>query len=147
MCPKRDRVTEKHAGGNRVFVDSGAPDQNHEDADRAFSLAVASKRPMLTTNLILAETHRFFLHKAGIRAAAAALSKIEFAGAVHHQSAKSWMEKLDDQPISYTDAVTFALVEALGCSEAISYAHHFRIAGCRVPGSRVSKARRSEFSK
>jgi hypothetical protein len=147
MFPKSDRVTQKLAGGNRVFVDSSAwialfsaRDRNHEDADRTFRAAVASNRHMLTTNLILAETHRFFLHKAGIRAAAAALTKIEasplvqieFAGAVHHQPAKNWMGKLQDQPISYTDAMSFAVMEALGCREVISYDHHFQIAGYRV---------------
>ncbi|MGD0101133.1 MAG: PIN domain-containing protein [Acidobacteriota bacterium] len=144
MLPKRSRATEKHAGGNSAFVDTSAwialfsgRDQYHGDADRIFRQAVASKRQLFTTNLVVAETHRFFLHRAGTKAAAAALAKIEasplvrieFAGAAHHQSAKSWMEKLKDHPISYTDAVSFACMEAAGCLEAMTYDHHFRLAG------------------
>jgi hypothetical protein len=92
---------------------------------------------LVTTNLILAEIHRFFLHGAGSRAAATALAKIEasplvridFEEAAHHQSAKSWMEKLKDHPITYADAVSFAVMEAAGCKEAIAYDLHFRLAG------------------
>ncbi len=65
MFPKRLRATEKHAGGNSIFVDTSAwmalftrRDQYHGDADRIFRQAVASKRQLLTTNLVLAETHR-----------------------------------------------------------------------------------------
>ena len=144
MFPKKGRAIEKHAGGNSFFVDSSAwialfnrRDQYHESADRIFRAAVTSKRSLFTTNLVLAETHRFFLHGAGIKAAAATLAKIEasslvrieFAGADHHQSAKSWMEKLKDHPISYTDAVSFAVMKAEGCTEAIAFDHHFRLAG------------------
>jgi predicted nucleic acid-binding protein len=39
------------------------------------------------------------------------------------------MEKLKDHPISYTDAVSFACMEAAGCLEAMTYDHHFRLAG------------------
>jgi len=144
MFPKKGRAVEKLSGGNSFFIDTSAwialfnrRDQYHETADRIFRGAVASKRPLLTSNLVLAETHRFFLHGTGIRAAAAALAKIEasplvrieFAGATHHQSAKSWIEKLKDQPISYTDAVSFAVMESARCKEAIAFDHHFRIAG------------------
>ncbi len=104
---------------------------------------VESKRQLFTTNLILAETHRFFLQGAGIRAAAAALARIEssplvrieFADEGHHKSAKNWMEKLKDHPISYADAVSFSVMEAAGCKEAIAFDHHFRLAGFAVKSS------------
>jgi predicted nucleic acid-binding protein len=145
--PKRDRVTEKHAARNSVFIDTSAwialfsrRDQNHKDADGLFRGIVTAKRQLITTNLVLAEIHRLLLYRAGIQAAATALAKIEasplvrieFAGEAHHQSAKRWIERLNVHPISYTDAVSFAVMEAFGCIEALSYDRHFRIAGFTI---------------
>jgi uncharacterized protein len=98
------------------------------------------KRQLITTNLVLAEIHRLLLYRAGIQAAAAALAKIEasplvrieFAGEAHHQSAKRWIDRLNAYPISYTDAVSFAVMEASVCIEALSYDRHFRIAGFTI---------------
>jgi predicted nucleic acid-binding protein len=95
---------------------------------------------MLTTNLVLAEIHRLFLHRAGTKAAAAALEKIEasplvrtiFADSTHHSSAKDWMKKLQDYPISYTDAISFSVMKMAGCAKAMSFDHHFRAAGFDV---------------
>lgn len=102
-----------------------------------FRAAVASKWRLLSTNLVLAEIHRLLLYRAGSRAAAAALEsidasplvKIEFPGASYHRAAKNWMEKLSDHAISYTDAVSFALMESSRCSQAMSFDRHFQLAG------------------
>ncbi len=99
------------------------------------------KRRLLTTNLVLAELHRLLLHRAGIRAASVALDKIEasslvrieFPGAAHHESAKGWIQKLPAHPITYTDAVSFAVMEALRCTDAMTYDRHFQIAGFNTP--------------
>jgi len=142
--PKRECGTGNHVSRNSVFVDTGAwialfsaRDQYHKEADRSFRDLVSSKKQLVTTNLILAEIHRLLLHRVGSSAASAALSKIdasslvhiEFTGETHHQSAKHWIERLQDHPISYTDAVSFAVMEDLGCTEALSYDRHFRLAG------------------
>ncbi len=142
--PRRDRVTENQIAENNAFVDTSAwiallsrRDQNHEDADRMFRAAIASNCRLLTTNLILAEVHRLLLHRAGVRASGAALQKIEeshrvhieFPGITQHKSAKAWIEKLHDYPISYTAAVSFALMESIGCTVAITFDHHFALAG------------------
>ncbi len=102
-----------------------------------FRAAVASKNRLLSTNLVLAEIHRLLLYRAGSRAAAAALEtieasplvKIEFAGVSHHGAAKKWMEKLSDHAISYTDAVSFAVMESTQCLQVMTYDHHFQLAG------------------
>jgi len=142
--PKRGEATAGSAARNSIFVDSSAwiahfsaRDQHHPDVDRLFRRAAESKRPLLTTNLVLAEIHRLLLHRAGIRAAGAALDRIglstlvriEFAGANHHKSAEGWLKKLSRHPITYTDAVSFAVMEAAGCREAISFDHRFLLAG------------------
>jgi uncharacterized protein len=142
--PKRNRAIEKLSARIDIFIDTSAwialfsaRDQNHKDADRSFRKLINAKHNMVTTNLILAELHRLLLHRAGIRAAAVALERIEasplvrieFPGAVHHESAKSWIRKLYEHPISYTDAVSFAVMEISGYTEALAYDHHFHIAG------------------
>lgn len=141
---KKKPAIARDKNANAAFVDSSAfiallshRDQYHEQAEQTFREAVASKRTLVTTNLILAEVHRLVLHRVGIQAAAAALNrieaspliKIEFATLAHHNSAKEWMARLSDHPISYTDAISFAVMEAAHCAEAITFDQHFRIAG------------------
>ena len=148
--PKSRPAIERAAGRSSVFVDSSAwialfsrRDQHHNEADRAFRMVVASKRPLITSNLVLAEIHRLLLYRAGSIAAITALEKIEasslvsieFADSKIHQSAKNWLKKLNDHHISYTDAVSFSLMEATGCREALSYDRNFQMAGFKPCGS------------
>lgn len=102
-----------------------------------FRRAADEGRLLLTTNLVLAEVHRLLLYRAGIEAAAGALDRIEasalakteFPGPSHHQAALLWLKKLRQHPISYADAISFAVMEDIGCMEAMSFDQHFRIAG------------------
>ena len=127
-----------------VLVDSGAwialfsaRDQHHIEAEHLFRDAIAGRAPMLTTNLVVAEVHRLLLFRAGQRAAATALDRIEasprvqieFATAAHHRSARSWLDKLAPHPVTYTDAVSFAVMESLGCAAVISFDNDFVVAG------------------
>lgn len=145
--PKIVRFIGKDANGHNIFVDSSAwialfsqRDQHHEEADRAFRTIVASGKRILTTNLILAEIHRLLLHRAGVQAAAAALQKIEtsrlveiiFSDHSSHKSAKEWLDQLREHSISYADAVSFSVMKMAGCREALSYDHHFNIAGFKT---------------
>ena len=148
MSQKRGRGMRGSGVRNSIFVDSSAwiaffsaRDQHHAEADQAFRRTAEAKRLLLTTNLVLAELHRLFLCRAGIKAAAAALDRIEasplvrieFAGASHHHAARLWLKKLSQHPISYADAVSFAVMEASGCKEALSFDRHFRLAGFTQP--------------
>lgn len=142
--PKKSRDTARSVARNSVFVDTSAwiaffssRDQHHAEADRTFCRAADKGRLLLTTNLVLAEVHRLLLYRAGIEAAAAALDRIaasaltktEFPGPGHHKAALLWLKKLRQHPISYADAVSFAVMEEIGCMEAMSFDEHFRIAG------------------
>ncbi len=144
MLPKKGRATEGLADSKCVFVDSSAwialfsaRDQHHTSADRIFRKAIHSNWHLFTSNLVLAEIHRLLLFRAGIRAATAALDrieasrrmKIEFANSNHHQLAKIWIKKLSSLPISYTDAISFAMMESANCAEVIGYDQHFSAAG------------------
>ena len=104
-----------------------------------FRRVVAQRAQLFTTNLVLAEVHRFLLFRAGSAPAARALERLEqsqrltivFATETHHRAARSWLERLLDHPISYTDAISFAVLEAAGCTAALSFDRDFEVAGFR----------------
>src|SRR5262249_60327063 len=59
-----------------LFVDSSAwialrsqRDQHHDEADQLFRDAIVRRIPLLTSNLVIAETHRLTLFRAGVQAA------------------------------------------------------------------------------
>jgi predicted nucleic acid-binding protein len=128
----------------RVFVDSGpwialasARDGRHADADRLFRGALARRVPLVTTDLVIAESHRLLLFRAGAAVARAFLDRIdrspalrlEFATAERHQRARHWLERLADQTITYTDAVSFAVVEDTRCAAVLTFDDDFTVAG------------------
>jgi predicted nucleic acid-binding protein len=130
-----------------VFVDSGgwlaffsASDGHHKAADTLFRRAAAARARLLTTNLVLAEVHRLLLFRAGPRAARAALERVDasdlvtitFTTETHHQAAHGWLGKLADQTISYTDAASFAVMEAEQCRVALSFDKDFWLAGFEI---------------
>ena len=128
----------------RLFVDSGAwialrsrRDQHHAEADRLFREALRRRIPLVTTDLVLAELHRLTLFRAGVLPALRALDRIDqspsvtvhFAAAEHHAAARRWLERLAPHPITYTDAVSFAVMEGLRCRHALAFDHNFTAAG------------------
>jgi len=102
-----------------------------------FRRAVTARTPLVTTNLIVAEVHRFILFHVGIRPAALLLDRIgasplltlEYATAAHDAAARQWLARLSDQVITYTDAVSFAVMDAARCTAAMSFDHDFVTAG------------------
>jgi predicted nucleic acid-binding protein len=57
------------------------------------------------------------------------LVAIEYETAQHHMSALGWLRRLHDQVITYTDAVSFAVVAATRCQAVIGFDHDFVTAG------------------
>ncbi len=127
-----------------MFVDSGAwialfsaSDGKHRAADAMFRAARRDSVDLFTTNLIIAEVHRLLLFRAGIAPASRALAAIdasksvtvEFTSAEHHADARRWLVKLGDQRITYTDAVSFAVMKARRCRTAMSFDRDFALAG------------------
>jgi predicted nucleic acid-binding protein len=140
----RPRTPRAVAGPARLFVDSGAwialrsqRDQHHEEADRLFHEAVTRRIVLFTTNLVLAEVHRLTLFRAGVEPALRALDRIDASpsvtvhcpGAEHHASARRWIERLAPRPVTYADAVSFAVMEEVGCSDVLGFDPDFEAAG------------------
>jgi predicted nucleic acid-binding protein len=107
-----------------------------------FRAAIEREILLVTTNLILAEVHRFILFRNGPRAAAATLMSIEasplltieFATSAHHRAALAWLARLANQRVSYTDAVSFAVMDASRCEAALGFDNDFVVAGFELWG-------------
>lgn len=92
---------------------------------------------LLTTNLVLAEVHRLVLHRFGVATALRTLDRlessqhlsVEFATVEDHRGAREWLRKFADQPITYTDAISFTVMRARRCRAALTFDRHFEMAG------------------
>jgi len=140
---RRDRIA-RVAAPARVFVDSGAwialrsqRDQHHAEADRLFREAIAGRVTLVTTNLVIAEVHRLTLFRAGLAPALRALERmdaserltIHFATAADHAPARRWLARLAPRPVTYTDAVSFAVMETNRCTDVLGFDQDFTAAG------------------
>lgn len=127
-----------------VFVDSSAwialvsaSDGRHAEADALFRRTMVLRVPLATTNLIVAEVHRLLLFRAGVRPAAAVLGRFESSRALtivhatreHHVAAVEWLGRYPDQRVTYTDAVSFAVMAALCCPGYLGFDGDFARAG------------------
>jgi predicted nucleic acid-binding protein len=98
---------------------------------------------VLTTNLVVAETHALLLSRVHRAAALAFLRQVGLAGELVVSSTpelelrarQDWLERSADQDFSLADAVSFALMSERGMREALTLDRHFAAAGfVVVPG-------------
>ena len=144
MPSPRHRIERAAAAPARLFVDSGAwialrsrRDQHHVEADRLFRAALSRRIQLFTTNLVIAETHRLTLFRAGLQPALRALERLDaskgltihFATSDDHAGARRWLQRLAPRPITYTDAVSFAVMELSRCRHVLGFDHDFAAAG------------------
>ena len=130
--------------GSALFVDSSgwialasARDRRHAEAERTIDQAIGARTRLVTTNLVLAEVHRWVLSRGGPAAARAVIARIEesrsleltFARKDDHRSALTWLHRFADQHFSYTDAVSFAVMQAARCPIAFTFDRDFTVAG------------------
>ncbi len=91
----------------------------------------------MTTNLVLAEVHRLVLFRVGTQPARLALERLEasarlqihFASREDHAAAREWLARLSPRPVTYTDAVSFAVMEVTRCSHVLGFDQDFEVAG------------------
>jgi len=139
---KRHQAAARQTGP--VFVDTGAwialfsrHDSHHEEAEALFAAAVADQIPVLTTNLVVAEMQRLLLFRVGVEAAARAISVLErseilslhFPARAEHVAARSWLARLVAHKITYTDAVSFAVMESIQSRGVLGFDSDFDLAG------------------
>jgi predicted nucleic acid-binding protein len=151
--PSPPPPTGRDAGDRgRLFVDSGAwialrnrRDQHHAEADQFFRETLRRRIRLVTTNLIIAEIHRLTLFRVGVDAAARMLDRIDespsvrvhFASAQDHAAARRWLERLAPRPVTYADAVSFSVMESIGCTRVLGFDQDFEVAGFELwrPGA------------
>lgn len=117
----------------------------HASVARALRDRIRAGVRVVTTNLIVAETHALLLRRVGRDAA------MEFVRGVgkspnlvvnstrdlERAAVHDWLERFEDQTFSFTDAVSFAVMAERGITEALTLDRHFRAAGYRtVPSLR-----------
>jgi predicted nucleic acid-binding protein len=63
------------------------------------------------------------------RVEASSAVTIELAAVTHHRRARAWLARLSDQVITYTDAVSFAVIEAVPYRAVLTFDADFDLAG------------------
>lgn len=137
----------------RVLSDTGAwlaffhrRDRYHEAAASQFRSLRERRTELLVTDLILAELHLHLLRGFGPVVAREYLAAVKsdplvlevFTDAALQRAAVSdWLERFKDQPFSFTDAVSFAVMTDRGITTAFTFDEHFDIVGFQpVPNRR-----------
>jgi predicted nucleic acid-binding protein len=86
---------------------------------------------IVTTNFVIAETHALLLHRKGQKVALAWLDQVERLAHVERvtegdeRRAKAILRHYADQTFTFTDAVSFAVMERLNLKVALSVDRHF----------------------
>jgi predicted nucleic acid-binding protein len=116
----------------------------HASLTRALRDRVRAGARVVTTNLVVAETHALLLRRVGRDTAMAFVRGVgESPNLVvastpdlERTAVRDWLERFDDQPFSLTDAVSFAVMAERGIKEALALDHHFLAAGYRTVPTR-----------
>jgi predicted nucleic acid-binding protein len=132
------------------FVDTSAwyplivarhPD--HARLGTALRALIRDHRRLVTTNLVVAETHALLLRRVG---RAAALTFLQTVGEppnvvvrssreLEAAAERNWLTRYDDQDFSFADAVSFAVMTERGIRQALTLDRHFVVAGFQALGS------------
>lgn len=129
-----------------IFVDTGAfialanaGDQYHEQARECLK-SMAGVQRWVTTNFVLDETYTRIRRKVGPKVA------VDFGGKIRSDRSmkivtiekrleeKAWeiFKRYVDQPFSYTDCTSFALMREQNITDAFAFDKDFRILGFRL---------------
>jgi hypothetical protein len=127
-----------------VFIDAGAwiavanqRDEFHAEAAAFYTHLLREKRPLVTTNLCVAEAYAMLRRHTGYRPAiglletsnqASRLTKV-YADAALEAEAGKILRRYADQDFSLVDAVSFAVMQQRGITEAFAVDSHFATAG------------------
>jgi predicted nucleic acid-binding protein len=127
-----------------LFVDTSAwlpladpQDPHHGPLARALRERVRQGARIVTTNLVLAETHVLLLRRVHREAALAFLREVRRPPHLVVNSTEDhevraqhdWLERYADQDFSFTDAVSFTVMAERGVRDALALDRHFVAAG------------------
>lgn len=127
-----------------LFVDTSAwyplADPGHPDHVAVVDVMAGRIRDgarVVTTNLVVAETHALLLRRGGREAALRFLTEVRSDPLVVETSTPDiegraiaeWLVRFDDQRFTLTDAVSFVVMRDRGVREALALDRHFATAG------------------
>lgn len=135
---------------SEFFVDTSAwypllvashPD--HARMAAALRTLIGARRRLVTTNLVVAETHALLLRRVGRPSALAFLRVVgeppnvvvRSTAELEDAAARDWLEPFDDQDFSFADAVSFAVMAERRMGDVLTLDHHFATAGFRPVGA------------
>lgn len=127
-----------------LFVDTSAwyplvvrshPD--HEPLSVALRASIERRERIVTSNLVVAESHALILRRAGRAAGLLFLQSVRAAPTVvvtstevlEDAAVNAWIRRYADQPFSMVDAVSFAIMASRDIRAALTLDRHFAIAG------------------
>lgn len=140
-----------------LFIDTSAwypaivashPD--HATVARVLNDAVRAGERLVTTNLVVVETHALLLHRVG-RAIALTFARTVYEPPMlvvsstpdtEKRAVADWLAKYGDQDFSFTDAVSFSVMKSRGIPTALTLDKHFASAGFNVVPALAGKRRR-----
>jgi predicted nucleic acid-binding protein len=130
-----------------LFVDASAwyPLALHRHPSHAALAATLEIRVrrgvrIVTTNLVIAETHALLVKRVGPEPALAFArtvrrppNRVETSTPeLEERAMDRWLQRYRDQDFSLADAVSFTVMEERGISEALTLDRHFAVAGFQV---------------
>jgi hypothetical protein len=109
----------------------------HPSVSAALRDAVREGRRLVTTNLVVAETHALLLSRVGRDPALAFLRGarqaptvvVECDPGLEAKALADWIDRYADQDFTLTDAVSVAVMAERGIDTALSLDRHFAVAG------------------
>lgn len=132
-----------------LFVDTSAwyplvvsGHADHSRVAKALRTRIEQRRRLVTTNLVVAETHALLLRRVS---RSAALTFIRTVGErpnivvyatpeLETRAARDWLERYADQDFSLADALSFTVMTDRRIDEALTLDHHFVVAGFSAIG-------------
>ena len=114
----------------------------HGRVAQALRNSVQKKRRIVTTNLVIAETHALIMRRIHRTAAIAFLREVSrspnivISSTPEYEAAAEadWLSRYTDHDFSVTDAVSFAVMSDRNIREALGLGQHFIVAGfCLLP--------------
>lgn len=130
-----------------LFVDTSAwypiVVRSHPDHDRlgaALRAHIARRGRVVTSNLVVAESHALVMRRAGIAAGlrfvqlvrASPNVVVESTARLEQAAIADWLARFADQPVSLVDAVSFAIMAERGTRAALTLDRRFAIAGVEM---------------
>lgn len=139
---------------DELFVDTSAwyplvvrSHPQHTAIARALRRLVNRGTRVVTSNLVVAETHALLLRRVHRSTA------LEFVRTVREPpnlivpsspdletaAVSDWLEAYEDQDLSFADAVSFAIMSERGIADALTLDRHFATAGFRMLPARATR--------